>query len=83
MSGEGYATLSCPQVGQQLQRSLAELSRVAALQNNKADTDALWAMLIGIPPGKFTGNYEADVARLKDEVDAQQAIQAARPCNVP
>lgn len=56
---------------------------MAALQNNKADTDALWAMLIGIPSSKVTGNYEADVARLKDEVDALQAIQATRRCNVP
>lgn len=75
-----FATLPCPALAEKSQQSRAELTEFTVRQNEKADTDALWVMLIGIPPSKFTGNYEADVARLKGEVAALRLAQAERHC---
>lgn len=60
--------------------SMRKSYKFSAMQNSKANADAAGVFLVGIPVSKLTGDHEADVARLKGEVEAISTAQVKKGC---
>ncbi|WP_202716939.1 hypothetical protein [Thiothrix subterranea] len=58
----------------------AELDKFSKMQNSKANVDAAGVFLVGIPVSKLSGDFQADVARLKGEVEAIETAQVKKNC---
>lgn len=77
---ERYAALDCPQLATRQADTRAELEKFSKLQDSKANGDAVGVFLLGIPFSKLSGDHEADVARLKGEVEAIDTAQIRAKC---
>jgi hypothetical protein len=80
VSHEKYAYLDCPALALTMSETKAELARMSKLQDEKATGDAIGVFLILVPVSKLTGDHEADVARLKGEVEAIETAQIKAKC---
>lgn len=80
VSHEKYGYLDCPALTQKMAETKAELERMSRLQDDKANADAVGVFLVLIPFSKLTGDHEAEVARLKGEVEAIETAQIKAKC---
>lgn len=77
---EKYIDGSCEELDRQFSEAQVQLAKASALQNGKADEDTVGMFLILIPVSKFTGDYSADVAKWKGEMDAIEAARFKNKC---
>ena len=82
ISHERYINNNCGQLSTQKLDSWMELSKVSEMQNSKANGDAVGVFLLGIPFSQLSGDHEADVAKLKGEVEAIETAQIKNGCTV-
>lgn len=80
VSHEKFAPLSCQQLFEKQSQVRADLDQVSRLQDSKANADAVGVFLLGIPFSKLSGDHEADVARLKGELEALDTALAKAGC---
>lgn len=80
VSHEKFTHLECAALAAKLADTRSELERVSKLQDSKATADAVGVFLLGIPFSKLSGDHEADVARLKGEVEAIDTAQVKGKC---
>ena len=80
VSHEKYMDLECAALDVRMSDTRAELDKVSKLQDSKATGDAVGVFLLGIPFSKLSGDHEADVARLKGEVEAIETAQVKKKC---
>lgn len=80
VSHEKYSGLDCTALSTQLADKRAELTKVADLQNSKANMDAATVFFVLIPASKLSGDHAADVAKFKGEVEAIETAQVKANC---
>ena len=80
VSHEKFIDLDCPTLATKMTESKAELARVSELQDEKATGDAVGVFLVLIPFSKLTGDYAAEVARLKGQIEAIDTAQVKNKC---
>lgn len=80
VSHERYIDLDCDQLIAKIGDTRTELDKVSKLQDSKANGDAWGVFLLGVPFSKLSGDHEADVARLKGEVQAIETAQIKNKC---
>lgn len=80
VSHEKFSSLGCQQLLVRQSEVRAELTRVSELQDSKANADAVGVFLLGIPFSKLSGDHEADVARLKGELEALDTALSKAGC---
>jgi type IV pilus biogenesis protein CpaD/CtpE len=81
VSDVSYRPLSCADLAGEEAKMSAALAKVSAKQQETANNDAVGVFLIGVPLGSVAGqNAEAEVARLKGEIDAVQRTRQAKRC---
>jgi len=72
--------LSCEELAIHLDDTRVQLLKMSAVQNEKANADALGVFLLGIPISKLAGDVEGEVARLKGQVEAIDTAQVKKRC---
>lgn len=86
VSPVAYETYTCEQLGQEAQRVSARASEVMGVQQQKAGSDAVamgvglvlfWPALLFI---KGNGETEAEVGRLKGQMDAIEQVSIQKQC---
>jgi hypothetical protein len=82
VSHERFVGLNCYALAQRMDTSETNLAELAAKQDAKADGDALGVFLVGVPVSKLTGDYEAEIARTKGEIEAIETAQVKNSCPV-
>lgn len=80
VSHERFAGMSCPALAGRLGETQAQLADASRAQDNAANADAVGVFLVLVPVSKLTGDREADVARLKGEVEAIETAQVKAKC---
>lgn len=80
VSHEKFTHLDCAALAAKLADTRSELEKVSKMQDGKATADAVGVFLLGIPFSKLSGDHEADVARLKGEVEAIDTAQIKGKC---
>ncbi|QQZ31049.1 hypothetical protein HMY34_18735 [Thiothrix subterranea] len=80
VSYEKYSNLNCAALTTKMADTRAELDKFSKMQNSKANVDAAGVFLVGIPVSKLSGDFQADVARLKGEVEAIETAQVKKNC---
>jgi hypothetical protein len=80
VSHEKYADLNCTELSTRMMDTRAELDKFSKMQDSKANGDAVGVFLLGIPFSKLSGDHEADVARLKGQVEAIDTAQVKAKC---
>jgi hypothetical protein len=79
---EKYVDLDCLGLDLQMADTKAELDKLSKMQDDKATADSVSFFLNFVIPGiRSTGDdHEADIARLKGEVQAIETAQLKRKC---
>ena len=80
VSHEKYMDNDCTQLATKMTDARAELAKVSAMQDSKANGDAVGVLLVLIPVSKLTGDHAGDVARWKGEVEAIDTAQIKMKC---
>lgn len=80
VSHEKYIAGDCLRLETQMSDARAELTKVSAMQDSKANGDAVGVFLVLIPVSKLTGDHAGDVARWKGEVEAIETAQIKNKC---
>ncbi len=80
VSYERYTGMSCAELASRLAQTNGQLDAASRSQNNMANADAVGVFLVLVPVSKLTGDHEAEVARLKGEVEALQTAQIKGRC---
>lgn len=80
ISYERYAGLSCQELESRLADTRSRLEVASQQQNNAANVDAVGVFLVLVPVSKLTGDHEAEVARLKGDVEAIETAQIKGRC---
>ncbi len=80
ISHEKYMDDDCTKLSTKISDVRAELSKVSALQNTKANVDAATVFFVLIPASKLTGDHEGDVGKWKGEVEAIDTAQIKKKC---
>lgn len=80
VSHEKYSGIDCVQLSTHLGDARAQLLKVSAMQDSKANMDAATVFLALVPASKLTGDHAADVARFKGEVEAIETAQIKQGC---
>ena len=80
VSHEKYTQLNCAELASKKGDMRAELDKYSRLQDSKANTDAVGVFFLALPFSKLSGDHEADVARLKGEVEAIDTAQVKNRC---
>ncbi len=80
ISHERYIDISCYQLDMIKSDTRSTLKRVSKEQNTTANGDAWSVFLLGIPFSQLSGDREADVAKLKGEVEAIETAQIKNRC---
>jgi hypothetical protein len=80
VSHEKYTGLSCAELATRKTDTRAELDKYSRMQDSKANTDAVGVFFLALPFSKLSGDHEADVARLKGEVEAIDTAQVKNRC---
>jgi len=80
VSPEQYAQYSCAQLKTVMTEAKALMDKFSAIQTGKANSDALTVIFVPIPPTKLSGDYAADVAKYKGEVQAIESVQKKKGC---
>ena len=80
VSHEKYMDNDCTQLATKMTDARAELAKVSAMQDSKANGDAVGVFLVLIPVSKLTGDHAGDVARWKGEVEAIDTAQIKMKC---
>ncbi len=80
VSYEKFMDSECAGLSSMLADTRSELDKFSELQNSKATGDAIGVFLLGVPFSKLSGDHEADVARLKGEVEAIETAQVKKRC---
>ena len=82
VSHEKYVRTNCAGLETKMSKTRAELDKFSKMQNNKANVDAFTVFIALVPVSKLAGDSEADVARLKGEVEAIETAQIKAGCVV-
>lgn len=80
VSHEKFAGLDCTELTTRMGDTRAELEKFSKMQDSKANGDAVGVFLLGVPFSKLSGDHEADVARLKGQVEAIDTAQVKAKC---
>lgn len=80
VSHEKYGGNDCTQLSTYLADARAQLQKVSAMQDSKANMDAATVFFVLVPASKLSGDHAGDVARLKGEVEAIETAQVKRGC---
>lgn len=80
VSHEKYVDGDCAKLETQMSDAKAELQRVSAMQDSKANGDAVGVFLLLIPFSKLTGDHAGEVAKWKGEVGAIETAQIKNKC---
>jgi hypothetical protein len=80
VSHEKYTQLNCMQLATKMSDTRSELDKYSRMQDSKANTDAVGVFFLALPFSKLSGDHEADVARLKGEVEALDTAQVKNHC---
>jgi len=83
VSHHKYADLDCTQLTTALVDARSNLGQFSEKQDSKANADAVGVFLLAIPFSKLSGDYEADVAKWKGEVEAIETAQVINKCKAP
>jgi len=76
-----YRSLSCEQLGAQLEQRQAALALDVAEQQKAHSTDAMGVFLIGLPVGSMGGHDKAKViAQERGELEALERAEGTRGC---
>jgi hypothetical protein len=77
-----YAGTTCLQLNSQAKAASASYSDVATKQDQKRTDDTVSVALFGMPMHTLTGDYEAEIARLKGEQEAIRRAMVAKRCTL-
>jgi len=80
VSHEKYGNNTCSELAILRADARTDLQTISSKQNSKANWDAASVWFVLIPASQLTGDFEADVARLKGEVEAIETAQAVKEC---
>ena len=80
VSHERFMGLNCTALAQRHAESSAQLAQASQSQNDIATGDAFTVFLVGVPVSKLSGDREAEVARLKGEIEAIETAQVKTKC---
>ena len=80
VSHEKYGTNTCSELAVLRADARIDLQTISSKQNSKANWDAASVWFILIPASQLTGDFKADVARLKGEVEAIETAQSIKSC---
>ena len=80
VSQEPYAQYSCAQLKPLMTEAKTLMDKFSTIQSGKANSDALTLIFVPIPPTKLSGDYAADVAKYKGEVQAIESVQKKKGC---
>ena len=80
ISHEKYGKNTCSELAILRADARTDLQTYSSKQNSKANWDAASVWFVLIPASQLTGDFEADVARLKGEVEAIETAQAIKDC---
>lgn len=79
-----YSGKSCSQLDAELYKQNSDLAPLLAKQQKTSDNDAAGVFIIGLPVGSMgesnTKQREADIAKMKGELDAIQKARVAGKC---
>lgn len=80
VSWEKYSSTQCAELEDKLKQSRDILDGYSRQQNDKANGDALGVFLLGIPFSKLTGDFQADIAKYKGEIEAIETAKVKAGC---
>lgn len=80
VSHEKYVAGDCARLATQMSDARAELVKVSAQQDSKANWDAAGVFFIFLPISKLSGDHAGDVAKWKGEVEAIETAQIKNKC---
>lgn len=80
VSQEQYALYSCAQLKPLMTEAKTLANKFSTIQSGKATSDALTLIFVPVPSSKLSGDYAADVAKYKGEVQAIESVQMKKGC---
>lgn len=81
VSHEKYMAGDCSTLATNMSEARQNLEESSKKQNSKATGDAIGVFLLGIPFSKLSGDFEADVAKHKGEIEAIETAQIKKKCS--
>ena len=80
VSHEKYGANTCSELAVLRADARTDLQALSSKQNSKANWDAVSVWFTLIPASQLTGDFKADVTRLKGEVEAIETAQSIKDC---
>ena len=80
VSHEKYEQKTCSELAILRADARTDLATITAKQNTKANWDAAMVFLVLIPVSQLTGDYKADIANFKGEIEAIETAQSIKGC---
>ena len=77
---EKFMNNTCSELSVLRADARTDLQTYSSKQNSKANWDAVSVWFTLIPASQLTGDFKADVARLKGEVEAIETAQSIKDC---
>ncbi|MDD5330455.1 MAG: hypothetical protein PHX38_10645 [Sulfuricella sp.] len=80
VSHEKYIQNDCAQLATNMDDARTNLAKYSAMQDTKANTDAVTVFLLLVPFSALSGDHAGDVAKYKGEVEAIETAQVKNRC---
>jgi len=77
---EKYMDFTCEQLAMKKSEARADLAEASSKQNTKANWDFATVWFVLVPVSQISGDYEAEVAKLKGTVEAIDTAQVIKKC---